>query len=283
MVVFILLAVIFLTYFNGANDNFKGVATLWGSGTLQYSSALSIATIATFAGSICSYFFADALIAHFSGKGLISDHIIQSEDFILAVALAAGSTIFLATLFGFPVSTTHSLIGALLGAGLVSAGSIDQASLLKTFFLPLLLSPFVAIILCNLLYRALHYSRKATGISEESCMCIGEEWVPVNVIVQTNNFLAVPKLKAAIGSLKNCEVKYDGRFLGINFHPLLNNLHFASAAVVSFARGLNDTPKLVSLLLITRLFNIPVYIGVLAIVMALGGLLNAKKVAHHDE
>jgi PiT family inorganic phosphate transporter len=67
--------------------------------------------------------------------------------------------------------------------------------------------------------------------------------------------------------------------LGINFHPLLNNLHYASAAVVSFARGLNDTPKLVSLLLITQLFNIPVYISILAIVMAMGGLLNAKKVA----
>ena len=74
-------------------------------------------------------------------------------------------------------------------------------------------------------------------------------------------------------------MQYSGRFLGINFQPLLNNLHYASAAIVSFARGLNDTPKLVSLLLITHLFNIPVYISILAIVMAIGGLLNAKKVA----
>lgn len=56
-------------------------------------------------------------------------------------------------------------------------------------------------------------------------------------------------------------------------------LHYASAAIVSFARGLNDTPKLVSLLLITHLFHLPVYISMLAATMALGGLLNARKVA----
>lgn len=65
----------------------------------------------------------------------------------------------------------------------------------------------------------------------------------------------------------------------IKFQSLLNNLHYASAAIVSFARGLNDTPKLVSLLLITKLFHIPVYTGLLAIAMAVGGLLNAKRVA----
>ena len=36
MLVLLFLAVILLTYSNGANDNFKGVATLWGSGTLAY-------------------------------------------------------------------------------------------------------------------------------------------------------------------------------------------------------------------------------------------------------
>ncbi|CAN5331148.1 inorganic phosphate transporter [soil metagenome] len=279
MIIFILLAVIFLTYSNGANDNFKGVATLWGSGTLNYRSALSIATIATLAGSLCSYYFAEALLSNFSGKGLIPDHIIQSEDFVLSVALAAGGTIFFATRFGFPISTTHSLIGALVGAGLISVGAVNQESLFKTFILPLFLSPFVAVLLCNVLYRFLHFTRKAADITEESCMCIGEEWAPVDVSAQDTNLVAIPRLKASVGSVKDCNVQYVGSFLGINLHPLLNNLHYASAAVVSFARGLNDTPKLVSLLLITQLFNISVYISILAIVMAMGGLLNAKKVA----
>lgn len=55
MIKFLFIAVLLLTYSNGANDNFKS-ATLWGSGTLNYKTALTLAAIATFAGSVCSYF-----------------------------------------------------------------------------------------------------------------------------------------------------------------------------------------------------------------------------------
>ena len=48
----LLLAVAFLAYSNGANDNFKGVASLYGSGTVTYRVALAWATAATFAGSV---------------------------------------------------------------------------------------------------------------------------------------------------------------------------------------------------------------------------------------
>ena len=41
------LATLFLAYSNGANDNFKGVATLFGSGTTSYKSAITWATIST--------------------------------------------------------------------------------------------------------------------------------------------------------------------------------------------------------------------------------------------
>ena len=281
MFIFLFIAVLLLTYSNGANDNFKGVATLWGSGTLNYKTALTLATIATFAGSVCSYFFAETLIKNFSGKGLVPDNIIQSADFVLAVALAAGTTVLLATRFGFPISTTHGLVGALIGAGLVAVGTaVNFSKLGKTFFLPLVLSPVIAVVLSSLFYWLFHKSRKAAGITEESCVCVGKKLMPVATVgTNTNSFTALPVLQTTIGKTEDCAIQYHGRVLGINFQPLLNNLHYASAAIVSFARGLNDTPKLVSLLLITQLFGIPVYVSVLAIAMAVGGLLNAKKVA----
>lgn len=281
MFIFLFIAVLLLTYSNGANDNFKGVATLWGSGTLDYKTALALATIATFLGSVCSYFFAETLVKNFSGKGLVPDDIIQSADFVLAVALAAGTTVLLATRFGFPVSTTHGLVGALIGAGLIAVGTGVNFSMLgKTFFLPLLLSPLVAVMLSSLFYRFFHYSRKAAGITEESCVCVGKKWMPLAKLANTSgSFTALPVLETTVGTQQDCALQYQGRFLGINFQSLLNNLHYSSAAVVSFARGLNDTPKLVSLLLITHLFQIPVYISILAIAMAVGGILNAKKVA----
>ena len=46
----ILSAMLFLAYSNGANDNFKGVATLFGSGASDYRRALLWATAATLAG-----------------------------------------------------------------------------------------------------------------------------------------------------------------------------------------------------------------------------------------
>ncbi len=54
--IILLLTIWFLAYSNGANDNFKGVATLFGSDTLNYKKAIWWATGTTFAGSIASIF-----------------------------------------------------------------------------------------------------------------------------------------------------------------------------------------------------------------------------------
>ncbi len=58
MGIIIFLAVLLLAYANGSNDNLKGVVTLWGSATLHYKTTLALAPIATFTGSVGSYFFA---------------------------------------------------------------------------------------------------------------------------------------------------------------------------------------------------------------------------------
>lgn len=59
----------------------------------------------------------------------------------------------------------------------------------------------------------------------------------------------------------------------------MNTLHYLSAAIVSFARGLNDTPKIVGLLLVVQALNVELGILAIATAMAAGGLLNARKVA----
>ncbi|WP_460609281.1 inorganic phosphate transporter [Hymenobacter terrigena] len=279
LLILLFLAVLLLTYSNGANDNFKGVATLWGSGTLAYRPALILATVATFAGSICSYFFAEELIKNFSGKGLVPDDIIQSVDFILAVALAAGVTVLLATRLGFPISTTHGLVGALVGAGLVAVGTaVNFAKLGTTFFLPLILGPILAVGVGSLVYVLFRKGRKAAGITEESCVCVGDVWVPVTA-APTSAFTALPTIQANAGTTAECQNLYQGTFIGLNFQPLINNLHYLSAASMSFARGLNDTPKLLGLLLVCKFFAMPVNVVILAVAMAIGGWLNAKKVA----
>ncbi|MEQ1649813.1 MAG: inorganic phosphate transporter, partial [Hyphomicrobiaceae bacterium] len=96
----LVLAAAFVAYANGANDNFKGVATLYGSGTTSFRTALWLGTAATLAGSVSSVFLADELVKAFSGKGLVPDTVLASPQFLLAVALGAASTVMLATVLG---------------------------------------------------------------------------------------------------------------------------------------------------------------------------------------
>ena len=137
MTLFVLLfcATLFLAYANGANDTFKGVATLYGSNTATFKTALWIGTIATLAGCLSSVFLAEALVKAFSGKGLVPDAVSASPHFLSAVAAGTASTVMLATVFGFPVSTTHALTGALVGAGAMRPGrsSICPCSARRSF------------------------------------------------------------------------------------------------------------------------------------------------------
>jgi len=60
---------------------------------------------------------------------------------------------------------------------------------------------------------------------------------------------------------------------------VVDSAHFISAGAVSFARGLNDTPKIVALLLVIKGLGISTGMAAIGLGMAIGGLLNAKKVA----
>src|SRR5262249_48878706 len=104
------LAVCFVAFTNGANANFKGVASLYGSGTTTRRPAALWGTATTFAGSIAALFLASGLLSAFSGRGLVPDALVASPNFVCAVAIGGALTSFLATRFGFPVSTTHALV-----------------------------------------------------------------------------------------------------------------------------------------------------------------------------
>jgi len=286
--IFIILATLFVAYTNGANDNFKGVATLFGSGTTDYRKALIWATVTTLTGSLTAFFFATKLVKTFSGKGLVPDSLIAAPEFLLAVALGASATVLLATVTGIPISTTHSLTGSLVGAGLVAIGrDLGFSTLGKNFFIPLLLSPFIAIVLTAVIYIVFQFSRRMLGVKRSTCVCMGEKVIPVaNVNLVNGQMLSVAELKFMeifVDEKSQCQARafdrYEGRVLGIDAQQILDALHFISAGAVSFARGLNDTPKIVALAVTAGVLGLKLNIGLVAVFMALGGILSAKKVA----
>ena len=158
--IFILLAVtaLLLAYANGANDYLKSFSTLWGSGAMSYRSARHWATMATVAGAIAAVFLAQGLVASFSGRGLVPDNLAGAPAFLVCVAFGAGGTVLIATWSGLPISTTHALIGALVGAGLAAPGhSVTWDKLGSSFLLPLLLSPVLSSVL---VWSALQFTRR---------------------------------------------------------------------------------------------------------------------------
>lgn len=277
--VLVVIVGLMLAFANGANDNFKPVATLLGSGTTSYRRALGWASVTTLAGSVTALFLAGDLIAAFSGKGLVPPALVADPRFPAAVGLAAAITVLLATRLGFPVSTTHALMGGLVGAGWAfSYGDVNFARLGSGFVRPLLVSPAVSIAAAVAFYPALSWVRRRHGVERDTCACIGELNLTPAPAAALSLSGRLPIL--VTGSRGACRTSYNGTVLGISAGPALDAAHYLSAGVVGFARGLNDTPKIAALLLAGEALPPPVTIAMVAATMLAGGVVAARRVAH---
>lgn len=273
----VVVAALALAFANGANDNAKGVATLIGAGRLGAPAAVRYATVATLLGSAAALVIARGLLARFSGKGILPSELIETPAFALSVAAAAAATVLLATRLGLPVSTTHALVGGLAGVGLAS-GSLRGAALAAAFFGPLLLAPPLALVATALAYRGLRRLRIACGVTHESCVCVVSDPSPAGLR---------PDAATPAGSLRIVRDEtprcggYAGTVAGVSAQRALDGCHLLTAGAVSFARGVNDTPKIAALMLLAA----PAGLGgapsllLVGVCIAAGGLLAARRVA----
>lgn len=242
--------VAWLAYANGSNDTFKGVATLFGAGITSYRVALLWGIATTLAGSLAAVGLVGGLVETFSGQGIVPDAVAQAPAFAIAVVLGAAATVMLATCTGLPISTTHALVGALVGAGVAGAGAhVSYASLGRRVVAPLIFSPLLAVCLTAMLYLIARRSRVVLGMWREGYAQAGESVV-----------LAPSGTAVAVGALAG-------------------QMHFLSAGAMSFARGLNDAPKIAALLLIGGHLQRPLSLATVATAMAAGGLISARRVA----
>ncbi len=276
----IIVAVLFLAFANGANDNFKGVATLFGSGTARYRTALLWATVTTLGGSVLALALASGLVDTFKGKGLVPDAVTTDPRFLLSVGLGAALTVILATVLGLPVSTTHALTGGLVGAGLLAAdGAVQFSALGTSFVLPLMFAPVVALLLAIVLYPVVRAVRRGVGVSSRTCVCVGGVIEEATLQPDGSVLLVRTGVVVTVGTGAECRTRYAGRVVGIEVGPALDVVHYLSAGAVCFARALNDTPKLVALLIAARAINPTAGLAAVAVAMAVGGVLAARRVA----
>lgn len=235
-----------LAYANGANDVSKGIATLVGSGVANYRRAVLWGTLWTGAGAIAAAFLARAMIETF-GSGLLAKGIQPSFSAALATVAGAALWVAFATIKRLPVSTTHGIVGSVAGVASVAygAGGVDWLSLAKKVALPLLLSPVVALVLTAVL---LHLWRGvAWGTVEDG---VGVE--VIQTVPASNGVAAMASSTALVPQLHKTIPK-----AGEDREPriTLNHLHWLSSGATSFARGLNDAPKMAAILMSAALLS----------------------------
>ena len=124
--IFLILAAIFglfMAWGIGANDVANAMGTSVGSGAITIKQAVLIAAIFEFAGA----FLAGGQVTKTIRKGIIDAELLSATPELLvygmlASLLAAGIWLLVASRFGWPVSTTHSIVGAIVGFAAVGIG-----------------------------------------------------------------------------------------------------------------------------------------------------------------
>ena len=118
----------FISFFNawgiGANDCANSFATSVGSGVLTLKKALIIAGIFEFLGSLLM----GALVSDTVRKKIVDISIYESNPYALMLGMltanfSAGIWLTIASYFRYPVSTTHSIIGAIIGFSMAYGGT----------------------------------------------------------------------------------------------------------------------------------------------------------------
>ena len=107
----------------GANDVANAMGTSVGSGAVTIKQAILIAAIFEFSGA----FLAGGQVTATIRKGIIDSQVAAGSPEILvwgmlAALLAAAVWLFIATRLGWPVSTTHSIVGAIVGFAVIAIG-----------------------------------------------------------------------------------------------------------------------------------------------------------------
>jgi len=195
-VVYIALAAlfgIFMAWGIGANDVANAMATSVGSKALTIKQAIIVAAVFEFLGAV----LAGGAVTDTVRKGIVdSDLLVGSPELLvygmLAALLAAGTWLFIASKNGWPVSTTHSIVGAIVGFAAVGIG-VDavQWGMVGEIVLSWLVSPLTAGFLAYLIYQSV----QRLILRQEDPLAQAKRYVPVYIFLAAFTITLVTILK----------------------------------------------------------------------------------------
>jgi PiT family inorganic phosphate transporter len=269
MVMFVVIATVaggYMALNIGANDVANNIGPAVGSGAIGMTGAIAIAVVFESAGAL----LAGGDVVSTISKGIIDPSLIPDvRVFMLAMgaALLSGALwLNLATWVGAPVSTTHSIVGGVLGAGVAAAGfdAVNWAVVSKiaaSWVISPLLGGMIAAVFLAMIETSI--------FSKKDMLAASRRWVPVFLgimVAAFSMYLVVKGLKkiwqpgllvmAGIGMfafavanvclrplVNSASTKLDNRRASVN--RLFNTPLIFSAALLSFSHGANDVANAV--------------------------------------
>lgn len=305
--IFIILACLFgffMAWGVGANDVANAMGTSVGSKAITVKQAIIIATIFEFAGA----FLAGGQVTATIRKGIIDADVVAGTPELLvygmlASLLAAGIWLLIASRFGWPVSTTHSIVGAIVGFAAVGIGmDVVHWSKVGTIAMSWVVSPLLA----GSIAFALFISVQKLILGTEDPLANAKRYVPVYIFfvgfiialvcifkglkhvgleLSTAESYSVAVLvgaiTAAIGVVMIKRLKFDPEadrdFHFTNVEKIFAVLMMITACAMAFAHGSNDVANAIGPLaavisivendgMVTQKSALPLWI------LALGGL-----------
>jgi PiT family inorganic phosphate transporter len=180
----IIVALIF-DYTNGAHDSANAIASVVSTKVLSPRTAVIMAGTLNFVGA-----FLGTHVAETIGKGIVRPEMIAGSQALLLAALAGAIFWNILTWYiGLPSSSSHALIGGLIGAGIVQGGwnAPEYGSILNKVIIPLFLSPLSGFVAGYLIMVAL------------SWLCLKARFRPANTLFKRLQVVAAALMALSHG------------------------------------------------------------------------------------
>ncbi len=250
----------------GANDVANNVAPAVGSKSLTIAGALVIAAIFEAAGAL----IAGGDVVSTISKGIINPDLltdVQVFIYLMLSALLAGAIwINLATWVGAPVSTTHAIVGAVMGAGMAAAGiGVVNWPIMSAIAASWVISP----VLGGAIAATFYWAIGALVLDQKDRLAAARKWVPIFIAAMVAAFTMYLLVKGAKHVIR-LDVMHVV-FIGIaaffatpmllrkrirakaetlqnrakDINKMFNYPLIISAALLSFAHGANDVANAV--------------------------------------
>ncbi|NOX71042.1 MAG: inorganic phosphate transporter [Gammaproteobacteria bacterium] len=184
---------LFMAWGIGANDVANAMATSVGSRALTIKQAILVAAVFEFLGAV----LAGGAVTSTIRKGIIDSSLLSGSPELLiygmlASLLAAGTWLLIASHFGWPVSTTHSIVGAIVGFAAVGIG-LDAVVWAKvgTIVMSWVVTPVIAGFIAYLIYGSV----QRLILQHEDPLERAKRYVPVYIFFAAFTITLVTLLK----------------------------------------------------------------------------------------